>query len=316
VLAQVLLDPVIIEERVIDIEKEYKWTALFQFHFIELDRPLRYHYCCGGFMKRAIVTLLSIAICSTAVFAQAQGVVFVQKETTNGQSVTNQVQMDKTHIRAESSAAGNPMAFIFDGQNQTALMVDMNKKTYTEITKADADRLRQQADSAMSQVQSQLANLPPEQRKIVEQMMRGRGGLPGANAAPAPKVQYRAAGSDKVGQWACTKYEGYVGAQKTEEVCTVDPKEFGLAPGDFDVARQLAEFVKAMSPAAADRIMFNGTVQEQGFAGIPVRHTSYRNGAVQSVSEIVEFHNQAIPASTFDAPAGFRKEALPQGARR
>lgn len=267
-------------------------------------------------MKLAKVTLVLIAICSTGVFAQAQGIVFVQKETVNGQPATNQIQMDKNHIRAESNAAGNPMAFIFDGQKQTAMMVDMSKKTYTEITKADADRLRQQADSALSQVQSQLANLPPEQRQIVEQMMRGRGGLPGANAAAAQKVQYRAAGSDKVGQWACTKYEGYVGAQKTEEVCTVDPKEFGLTPEDFEVARQLAEFVKAMSPAAADRIVFNGTVQEHGFAGFPVRHTSYRNGAVQSVSEIVEFHKQSIPASTFDAPAGFSKQALPQGARR
>jgi hypothetical protein len=263
------------------------------------------------------LTLLSIVISAGAISAQAQGVVFVEKETAHGQSGTNQIQLDKNHMRAESRDNGSSRAFIFDGTKQTAFMIDMTKKTYTEITRADADRLRGQADAAMSQMQAQLANLPPEQRAIVEQMMRGRGGLPGANAPQAPKIQYRAAGSDRVGQWTCTKYEGYVGQQKTAEVCTVDPKEFGLTATDFDVAKQLAEFMKSMIPGAADRIFMNGSVQEQGFSGIPVRRASYSNGAVDSVSEIVEVRHEAIPVSTFDPPAGFRKEALPTpGARR
>ena len=124
---------------------------------------------------------------------------------------------------------------------------------------------------------------------MVEQMMRARGGLPGANAQQAPKIQYRAAGSDKVAQRTCTKYEGYEGQQKTVELCTVDPKEFGLTPADFDVARQLVDFLKAMAPGASDRLVLNVTVQDQGFAGIPIRRTSYSNGAVESVSELVDF---------------------------
>jgi hypothetical protein len=267
-------------------------------------------------MKVLNVTLLSIAVCSSAGYAQAQGLVFVQRETVNGQSLTSQIQMDKNHIRAESQAGGSPMAFIFDGQKQVAIMIDVNKKSYREMTKADADRMKQQMDSAMSQMQAQMANLPPEQRAIVEQMMRGRGGLPGgpgAGAPQAPKVQYRPAGSDKVGQWACSKYEGYTGTEKTSEICTVDPKDFGLAPGDFDVAKQLADFMKSMMPGAADQMMLNGTVQDQGFSGIPVRRTTYRNGAVSSVSEITELRHESIPASAFDAPAGFTKEAFPTG---
>ena len=269
-------------------------------------------------MRVVNIILLSATIMSSAAAAHAQGVLFVQKETANGQSSTNQIQMDKTHIRAESQSSGNPVVFIFDGTKQVALMVDMNKKTYTELTKSDAERVGQQANAAMAQAQAQIANLPPEQRAIVEQMMRGRGGLPGGapQAQPAAKVQYRPAGSDKVGQWTCTKYEGYTGAQKTEEVCTVDPMVFGLTPADFDVARQLAQFMKSMAPQAADRMMMNGSVQEQGYAGIPVKRTSYRNGAVESVSEIQEFRRESFPAATFDAPAGFTKQSLPTGGRR
>ncbi len=145
--------------------------------------------------------------------------------------------------------------------------------------------------------------------------MQGRGGFPGLSMAQAPKPEYRAAGSDKVGQWACMKYEAYVGQQKTAEICTVDPKEFGLTAADFDVARQFAEFMKSLMPEGADRLLVNGTPDAQGFSGIPVRRISFRNGAVESTSEMTEFRREAFPASTFDVPAGFRKEAMP-GARR
>ena len=255
--------------------------------------------------------MICIVLSAAVMPAQAQGILFVQKETQNGQSSTNQIQMDKTHMRAESHASGESMAFIFDGSKQIASMVNLNKKTYMEMTKADLEQTKKQLDSVMAQMQEQLKNLPPEQRQIVEQMMRGRGGLPGGPPAAAPKVQYRAAGSDKAGQWTCAKYEGYVGQQKTSEVCTVDPKEFGLSAADFDVARQFGDFMKTLMPTASGEMFVNGTPDDQGFSGIPVRQTSFQNGKVQSVREITEFRRETVPASAFEVPAGFRKEAAP-----
>jgi hypothetical protein len=253
--------------------------------------------------------LVSATIGVSAICAQGQGILIVQKETANGQSSTNQIQLDKTHMRAESKASGSPMAFVFDGQKQVAYMIDVSKKTYTELSKSDLEGMRGQMDAAMAQLQKQLESLPPQQRQMMEQMMRGRGGVPGAAAPQVPKVEYRPAGSDKVGQWSCTKYEGYVGQQKTTEVCTVDPKDLGLTPSDFDVARQFAEFMKTMAPQAVDRFPVNGGAQE-GFNGIPVRRTSYRNGAVETVSELTQVSHQSFPASTFEPPSDYQKQAF------
>jgi len=261
------------------------------------------------------VALICVLLAFAVTPVEAQGILFVQRETRNGQSMTNQIQIDKAHMRAETHAGGGPGIVIFDAAKQTLSMVDTNKKTYSEMTRADLEQTRKQMDSVMAQMQEQLKNLPPEQRQIMEQAMRGRGALPGANAAAAPKVQYRATGSDKVGQWSCAKYEGYVGQEKTAELCTVDPKTFGLSAADFDVARQLAEFMKTIVPASAGQMFVHGTVEDQGFSGIPVRQTSFRNGAVESTSEITEFRRDSFPASTFEIPSGFRKEAMP-GARR
>jgi hypothetical protein len=175
------------------------------------------------------------------------------------------------------------------------------------------EAMKKQMDGAMAQMQQQLAAMPAAQRAMVEQMMQGRGmpGMPGMPSAAPPKVDYKQTGSDKVGQWACTKYEGTVGGQKTMEICTVDPKEFGLTPADFAVAQQLADFLKTLLPDVADRMLVNGTAQSQGFSGVPVRQTSFRNGAVESMTETTEFRRETLPASTFETPAGFRKEAIP-----
>src|SRR5689334_15604557 len=85
----------------------------------------------GGPMRLFRVTLLSIVMAAGTVWAQAQGVVFVEKETRNGQSGTNQIQLDKNHMRAESNDNGSSRAFVFDGTKQTAYMIDATKKTYT-----------------------------------------------------------------------------------------------------------------------------------------------------------------------------------------
>jgi hypothetical protein len=260
-------------------------------------------------MKLSYGLAALIALGSTTMPVQAQGVVFVQKETRGNQSTTSRVQMDKDHIRAESRASGDESAFVFDGPKQTARMINITKKTYMEMTKADMERMKGQLDGAMAQMQQQLQAMPAAQRAMVEQMMQGRG-MPGMTAA-LPKVEYKQTGSDKVG----TKYEGSVGGQKTTEVCTVDPKEFGLTPADFAVAQQLADFMKTMMPEVADRMFVNGTTQAQGFSGVPVRRTSFRNGAVESTTETTEFRRESLPASTFETPAGFRKETIPGAGR-
>jgi len=88
-----------------------------------------------------------------------------------------------------------------------------------------------------------------------------------------------------------------------------------LTPADFEAARQLSEFLKSLLPQMQDAAFVNGTTQSQGFSGVPVRRTSFRNGSVESVIEVTETRREAFPASTFEVPAGFRKESMP-GARR
>jgi Domain of unknown function (DUF4412) len=254
---------------------------------------------------KAIV--VAVALCVSAGMADAADGLLIVQKTTRGTDApqVNQTQIDSTRMRAESTGpTGGRRVVMFDGTKHVLTMIDPDKKTYTEITKAEVDAMAAQIAPAMAQMQEMLKSLPPEQRARYEAMMKGRGGaLPGA---AAPKTVYKKVGTDKVGKWTCDKYEGYKGDQKTSELCTVDPKVLGFTASDLDVSKQMAAFFKSFMPQMADQGFHVGTVAEQGFSGVPVRQTFTISGQ-QTVMEITEVRRQAFPDSVFQVPAGYQK---------
>jgi hypothetical protein len=261
-------------------------------------------------MRLVFGIVLSAVFCLLTVPLHAQGILMVQTVVSAGKSSTNQVQIDKNYMRTESG--GSQTAVVFDGPMQTMRTLDLAKKTYMEITRAELEQAKKQTDALMAQLQ----NMPPAQRQQMEQMMQGRG-MAALAALTPPKPEFRAAGTDKVGQWACSKYEGYVNNQKTVEVCAVNPSMLNLGAADFEVGKQMAEFLKSFRPEGMDSLIVNATTQDQGYAGIAVRRTTFKNGAVESVMEITQLKRETFPASTFAVPAGFTKTASPlaRGAR-
>ena len=239
----------------------------------------------------------------------ADGVLIVERTTASGKVRTSQIQIEPQRMRAETGGSGDSAQFvIFDGAKQVMWLVDPSRKTYSEMTKADAERMGGQMSAAMAQMQEQLKNLPPAQRAQFEAMMKGRGmpGMPGGDAAP--KTEYKRAGTEQVGKWMCAKYEGFQNGQKTSEVCTVDPKELGFTQADFAVTRQLAEFFKSVMPQSGD--MFSiGTPEAQGFSGVPVRRITMV-GPQQSTTEVVEVKREAFPESLFVVPTGLTRQAF------
>jgi hypothetical protein len=253
----------------------------------------------------------------TGLAQAADGLLIVPKTTSGGAPQTNQIQIENKRMRAESSSStGGKTVVMFDAAKEVLTMVDMDKKTYSELTKADVEAIgAQMAQLApmMAQMQEQLKNMPPEQRAQFEAMMKGRMGGAGMPGAAAPKTQYRKAGTATVGKWTCDKYEGFEGEQKTSEVCTVDPKALGFAATDFEVTKQLMAFMKKMMPQMASQMFSIGTQEEQGFSGVPVRQTITVGGR-QVTSEISEVSRQSFPDSVFQIPAGFQKTD-PMGGR-
>lgn len=255
-------------------------------------------------------TFVAVICLSAWPLQAADGVLIIEKTTTGSKTQTSQVQIEKDRMRAETvGQAGENQAVVFDAAKQVMLIINYDKKSYSEMTQAEADQMGGQMSSAMAQMQEQMANLPPAQRAQMEAMMRGRG-MAAMGAAQALKTEYRKAGTDKIGKWTCDKYEGYRNDQKTSEMCTVSATALGFTSADFAVATQAANFFRKLMPQNADGLFAIGTTEAQGFSGLPVRRVTFRNGQPQTITELTEATRQTFAPSTFDIPSGFKKEAF------
>jgi len=262
---------------------------------------------------RTLVGLV-VAIGLTASPATAaSGVLIAQKVTSGTTTTTHQSQIEQTRMRSEIVAStGRRQTVVFDGAAQVLRIIDDEGKTYNEMSKTDLDGMRGQMGAAMTQLQEQMKNMPPEQRARMEALMKGRGAaMPGAPAATP--TEYKKTGTDKVGRWTCDKYEGTKNGEKVSEVCTVAPSALGFTAADFEVTRQLAEFFTSLIPQAAEGLFRIGsaTPNPNSFSGLPVRVVSFRGGDIQTVSEMTDASRQDFPDTLFQVPAGYQKREFP-----
>jgi hypothetical protein len=209
-------------------------------------------------------------------------------------------------MRADIDSPNGRQTVIFDGPRQVLYMVNSARKTYVEMTKAEVEQLGAQMSGMMAQAAKVLESMPPAQRAQVEAMMKGRGLAVGG---PAAKPQYQKGGTQKVGKWTCDVYEMTVDGQRAGEVCTVSPSALGFSPADFAVTRQMADFMRALSPQGADSVFQIGRPEEQGFSGVPVRRVSNLLGR-EVVSEVTDTRRQDVPDAAFTVPADFTKQAF------
>src|SRR5437867_13261771 len=157
--------------------------------------------------KTVAIAIAAAGLAGAPAYA-ADGILIAQKITSGTNTTTSETQIEKTRMRTEVTAPnGRKQIMIFDGSAQVMRMIDEGAKTYSEMTKADVDRVSAEMSGAMEQVQAQMQNLPPEQRARMEAMMQGAGRGMAGMAAQRPEYR-KAGGTDRVGKWTCDKYEG------------------------------------------------------------------------------------------------------------
>jgi len=195
------------------------------------------------------------------------------------------------------------------GLTVTLSQIDATGKKSPEILHAERSRARLDLpngakllyDSATRKVQVMLPGSPtyveltPQFVQILSAGLRGQ-------PAPGP-VTYRSTGMSRVGQWPCTTYDGMRGSEKVVELCAAEGNATGLSAMDFEIVRQAIDAVKgAIPPGVLDAVPIYGTTAVQGYAGFPVRRTTFVNGKADSTVELVEIKRGAIPEAIFAVP--------------
>lgn len=216
--------------------------------------------------------------------------------------------IEADRLRVESSEG----TMIYRDDKRVLWVMEGDKKSYMEMTEKDAEKV----SGAMSEMQAQLAALPPEQRAMVEQMMKGQMASMGSpSAAPREPLAYAKTGkSETINGWACTSWDATRGGRREQELWVTGFTDFGLKESDFAACQRLAEFLAKMGGPIAEQVGDQPFARKLGggadaLPGVPVR-TIDLDPRGATTHELKKVAREEIPSSKFDLPAGYAKQDL------
>jgi hypothetical protein len=235
-------------------------------------------------MKR-VTLVAAAALAASSLFAGVR----IQSEDTNlatKKVSTDVILLDANRLRVDSDD-GKSVMFLTDGGRNRMVMLDKAKNQYQEIDEETMKQMGQQMSAAMAQMQAAMKNMPPDQRAMMEKMMKGK--MPQA-AAAAPKTVYTAKGSGSVNGFSCTKYEGDLSGVKESEVCAALPAQIKLTPADLQIFEKMKQFSSSLLSALANSPVHisvpSGYGFEEGYEGFPIQKIDFENGQATKRSEL------------------------------
>ena len=108
---------------------------------------------------------VAVMLASAASAWAADGVLLAQRVTIGTSQQTQQIQIVKDRVHAEMATAnGAKQAIIFDAAKQIVYILNVDRKTYSELTKAQVDQLGGAVQDMMGQMQAAMASMSPERR--------------------------------------------------------------------------------------------------------------------------------------------------------
>lgn len=204
----------------------------------------------------------------------------------------------------------------FRGDRQLVWILDDPEKKYMEITKAEMAKAGQQVSAAMDKMKAELEKLPPEQRKMMEEMMAKNPALGGGEAAgpkPERKVK-RTSESRTINGFPCTKYEVFVEGVKDSDVWTTPFDKSGLKMSDFAALEQFIAFFDELmgqlnlgkgskGPAFAPDL--------QAINGLPIQTIDYDSDGKPTNETVFNSVTRGdVPAAEYELPKGYAKKEM------
>ena len=217
-------------------------------------------------------------------------------------AMTNTIRLDQDKVRIDMGL--NPDTYmIYRGDKKTFYNINLKDKTYLEMTEKDFEEMFAKVDEAMKKMQAQMANMPPEQKKMMEGMMAKM--MPGG--AGASKTAYKKTGAGgSVNGWSTDKYEGTRDGAKTSEIWAAAPKDLKLDEKDFQVMKDMAKFFQKFAKNLPDMV----GDKSNGLDGMPIKTISYKDGKPHFQSELKEVKKESIAANLFEVPSGLTMKKM------
>jgi flagellar biosynthesis GTPase FlhF len=261
--------------------------------------------------KPLLCTLLGSA-CVYSINALADAtIIFEQKDSQHSEQ--NIMLIKDGKVRFTSSSQGNSYS-IFNSQSNKMVHINPQQKQYLEMDQKDieeqARQAKQQMETMRKEMEKRMKDLPPEQRKQLEQMMGNHLDPKGAQKNQPEVKQEKTSQTETIVGIKCDVYESTVNGQKISESCFTAIDKLGLDKEDLDSLEKMQGFMKEMQQAVTD---ITGNVDTNSeIQGLPL-HTKLfaRDGTTAIETTLVSISKDAVAADKFTIPTGFTPVPMP-----
>ncbi|MDH3467116.1 MAG: DUF4412 domain-containing protein [Gammaproteobacteria bacterium] len=261
-------------------------------------------------MRKLVATSIStLLLLSPLAFA---GVVMdlVTMDASGQETERSRIYAQSGKIRMEQSDGSETAAtMIFLGNE--FLYIDQREKSYVVMDEAMLDEVSAKMNEVMKEMQAQLANMPPEQRAMMEQMMKGQMQGMSAQQAPsssAPRVEAMGGGEWK--SYKCRQYAVFEGAEKVQDICAAELDEVDGADEVIETFRKMAAYITKMTesmPMRSDDRINPGELMDE-IDGFPVHTIDYKNGVVARETSLDSVTEKDLDEGMFAVPEGYRRQ--------
>jgi hypothetical protein len=237
-----------------------------------------------------------------------------ERKNSSGETGTAVMMFEPGHIRSDGMGGGGPRggggrsgSMIFDAAAKKIVMIDPEKKTYHELTEAEAKAMKERMDGMKAQMAEQLKNMPPEQRKQMEERLNRMG------AGGAVEIKYDSLGKKKkIAGFDCEMYKVTVGTFSSSEACIAPWSSNLVTKAEAEQFRKsFADLEKTFSGLSAMR-----SSDWSKAPGIPIEQTHLgQDGKPEWTTTLKSISRGSIPTSQFQVPAGFTKQDMPMMGR-
>ncbi len=208
---------------------------------------------------------------------------------------------------------------IYLGKDQTLLMIDHKRKSYTQLDKAMIEEMANQLKGAMAQMEAQMASMPPGQREMMERMMKGK--MPQASQALDLSVK-RTGEKDTIAGYKAEKVELSTASGKQSELWVAswsDLEGSEAVAESFKGMSQLFEgMVSALSQGPMSGLVGGGMQsswlnQVEELEGFPVKSVAFDgSGRVEMETVLKSVEERKLDATEFKSPKGYKRQKVGQ----
>jgi len=207
----------------------------------------------------------------------------------------------------------NNVSTLFDFDRDQMIVLDHNGQTFTVIEpEAFVKAVEEYTKEIERMRQKHMESLPPEQRKMVEKMMKERELESGKNETGKIVISIKNSEvSENISGYKASKYEVFYNDKLNEELWLTNDLNIQNELDLKKMANLMTEFKKVNKRLGTDTMVNEGAfIKLFANGGFPLKTVDRSFGETVYIEEVVEIKNQDIPKENFKLPSGYKEKSV------